>query len=409
MSQHQRHRTRRVILAIVSALMIIGLIIWTLTRVANNQASSLSLAEDRNRSPMALSSLPTPEDVGKDENMMQAHREMLKDLKNQLVESQQRLKSYQVATRYPFESQPISEHLDQIEPFLPIQEDNPLRTSEGDAIAGRHLLTTQERVYVSGQESVLFTVALVDDNHQRLPLQVTRAVAHLVDASNGQSLISPIVVLFDDKGINGDVNANEQILTTRFKPFTQGFSDKQGTIRLELSLQSDTGAAKTFFDIIYMPVVPATWTNTVDEKIENGSLSFYLKANVLEAGRYLISARAYDAKGKAFALLTFNDEVAVGSQAFKLTLFGKLIHDLKPTFPITLRDVEGYLLYEDHFPDRALMPRQLGVVHTSAQYAISAFATNEWNSEERDRHLTEYSKDVTQTEASIKELEDSNN
>ena len=139
--------------------------------------------------------------------------------------------------------------------------------------------------------------------------------------------------------------------------------------------------------------------------MENGSLAFYLKANIKEPGRYVVNARAYDANGKPFALLTFNDEVPAGAKEFRLPLFGKLVRDLKPAFPITLRDVEGFLLYEDRFPDRAMMPRWPGVMHTSANYPNSAFSDAEWTSEERSRYLNEFGKDVTQAEDSIKELE----
>jgi hypothetical protein len=136
------------------------------------------------------------------------------------------------------------------------------------------------------------------------------------------------------------------------------------------------------------------WSGGVREAIEDGSLAFYLGVDVHEAGRYVISARVDDANGQPFALLGFNDEVGSGQQAFRLALFGKLVRDAQPAFPLRLRDVEAFVLRPDTFPDRSLMPRLPGVVHTSRSYALAAFSDREWSSEERDRYLAELGRDV---------------
>ena len=62
-----------------------------------------------------------------------------------------------------------------------------------------------------------------------------------------------------------------------------------------------------------------------------------------------------------------------GLQQIKLTVFGKLLRDLKPSFPLTLRDVDGYLLKENTHPDRALLPRLMGTVHVSKAYSLNGF------------------------------------
>lgn len=84
--------------------------------------------------------------------------------------------------------------------------------------------------------------------------------------------------------------------------------------------------------------------------------------------RCVVSGRVDDANGVPFALVQFNDEVATGSREFKLQVFGALVLDKRPAFPLRLRDVDGFLLIPDKFPDRATMARQPGVVHTSANY-----------------------------------------
>ena len=392
----------RVVWAVAPVLIIIALLVWKARDDADSAAQPLATQGAVAATPPPAESKPVE---GFGDKAQMARKDKLKLLQAQLVEAQQRLDSYKATTKYPHESRPISEHQDQIKPFAPISEDKPMRTQKGDAIPGQHLRTTQERVFVSGQESVLFTVALVDDNNRPLPLRVSRAVAHETQGGSNINSYPPVAVQFEDRGANGDAVAGDQILSARFQPATQGFATLAGTIRIEVYLQGDAGPGQLFFDIVYSPLVPATWLGGAHEAMENGSLAFYLKANIKEAGRYVVNARAYDANGKPFALLTFNDEVQAGAKEFRLPLFGKLVRDLKPAFPITLRDVEGFLLYENRFPDRAMMPRWPGVMHTSANYPLAAFSDAEWTSEERSRYLNEFGKDVTQAETSIKELE----
>jgi len=199
--------------------------------------------------------------------------------------------------------------------------------------------------------------------------------------------------------------ANDGTYSARLQPATQGFGTTQGTLRVDVDYQSDQGGlAHTFFDIVYMPNVPATWTGAARESMSKGSLEIHLQAQVREAGRYIVSARAHDATGKAFALLTFNDELPAGTNDVKLTLFGKLVADAKPVFPITLRDLDGHILYENRFPDRAMMPRKAHVAYTSAAHAITEFSATEWTSDVRQRYLAEYSKDVSLAQQSLQQL-----
>jgi hypothetical protein len=111
-------------------------------------------------------------------------------------------------------------------------------------------------------------------------------------------------------------------------------------------------------------------------------------------GRYVISGRVDDARGKPFALLTFNDVLGPGPNEIRLTMFGKLMRDQEAALPLTLRDVDGYLLKENTDPDRALLPRLEGKILTSKNHPLKSFSDAEWQSEERTRYLTEFAKDL---------------
>ena len=118
----------------------------------------------------------------------------------------------------------------------------------------------------------------------------------------------------------------------------------------------------------------------------------------------MVTARVDDASGKPFALLTFNDEVAAGAQEFRLPLFGKLVRDGKPAFPLVLRDVDAFLLRADVFPDRKLMPRLQGRLHTSQSYPLASFADTEWSGEERARYVAELTRDLDEAQREVQRL-----
>lgn len=312
---------------------------------------------------------------------------------DRLERAQETLASYRQATVYPPESRPLREHPDQLRPFAPIEQSLPLRRPGQDPASGVRIVTTQEKVFASGAETVKLTVAAVDDNGQRLPLTITRAVAFDLPDPRQAAGRPQVAIDFNDAGLGADLLAGDGTYSGLLAPALQGFADYAGTVRVQLELNQDGRSGMVSFDVVYQPLVPAEWGG-IREAVVDGSLVFDLQAQVHQAGRYVVNARVVDARGQPLALLTFNDEVGTGSQRFRLTLFGRLIRDAQPTFPLRLQDVEGFLLLPDQFPDRAMLPRRAGVVYSSQRYGLDRFSDAEWQSEERSRYLTEYQNDV---------------
>lgn len=321
-----------------------------------------------------------------------------------LERAQGALEAYRESTRYPPGSQPIAAHSDQAHPNEPISEEHPLAKPGDKNDDGATLHTTQERVFVQGSESVRFTISVRDREGKALPLRIVRASAREVPPPNSGSLFAELPMPFNDEGGSGDRVAGDGIFSAQLQPETQGFAGLFGQIRVEAMLQYRDQQGRTYFDIFYTPEAPATWQGVVREAVEDGSLNFYLKANVRKPGRYIVSARVDDASGTPFALLTFNDEVAQGTQEIRLTVFGKLLRDARPAFPLTLRDVDGFLLHPDTFPDRSLMPRRQGKVHVSQNHPLASFAGTEWVSEARTRYLDELGRDVTEAREQVERL-----
>jgi hypothetical protein len=324
-----------------------------------------------------------------------------------LERAEQALDTYAVQTRYPHTSRPADEQADQMYPNEPVMEEHALRvpgSKSGQAADGVRLRTTQQRVFVQGDESVRFTIALVDDQGQALPLRVLSATAREVTPPTAASLYPVLPVTFSDDGSQGDRAAGDRELTATLRPAAQGFAKLAGQIRLEVFLEGRGERGFIYFDIYVTPDAPAAWSGRVRDVVETGSLNFYLGATVREPGRYVVTGRIDDADGQPVALLTFNDEVGRGDTEFRLSLFGKLLRDAQPAMPLTLRDVVAFRLREEGHPDRALMPRLNGAVHVSAKHALASFSDAEWSAEERSRYLAELTRDVQEAQKQVDQL-----
>jgi hypothetical protein len=308
--------------------------------------------------------------------------------------------NYRDGSKYPPDSRPITQNPDQVFPNRPVTEINPMRVAGGGSNQDILLQTSQSRVYLAAGEAVAFSLRAVDPQGGTVPLVVTRAVARGV--TFGTQRAAPQVPLtFVDDGSGADPVANDNTLVAALSPGQTGLAGFQGAIDADVQYNAGGHNGVVQFEVIYSPELPATWTGQVREAQEGGSLVFYLKAEVREPGRYVVTGRVDDARGKPFALATFNDLLGPGMHEVPLTVFGKLMRDGAPVLPLTLRDVDAYLLKENADPDRALMPRLEGHVYVSKQYPLDSFSDSEWQGEQRSRYLQEFSKDLRGARAEL--------
>jgi len=317
--------------------------------------------------------------------------------RRQLVENYQLVEhtlcSYEQASQYPAGARPMAQNADQSYPNQPVTEQNPMRLDGGGTDSQVILQTSQSRVHMATGESVAFSLRAVDATGATLPLVITRALA--AGISYGATRANAQVALaFTDDGAGADPVAGDGAFAGVLAPAQTGLAAFDGTIRTQVTYSVNGKSGKVVFDVIYSPVLPAVWTGAVREARENGSLNFYLKADIRIAGRYIVSGRVDDARGQPFALLTFNELLPTGPAEVRLSAFGKLLRDGEPALPLTLRDVDGYLLRENADPDRALMPRLEGNVATSKRYPANSFSDAPYEGEERARYLAEFGKDV---------------
>lgn len=374
-------------LAILVFLVIAGVWLHPLNSIATATSSAAQATKTFMLGPGRLGA------ISADAKPQQA-AERITVLTQQLALVEHTLCSYLDGTKYPQESRPIAEHPDQIYPNQAVEDVHAMRTGNDKSDPTVQLKTSQSRVFVASGESVVFSVTAVDKDGKTLPLFVTRALASAITAQ-GSRIGTQVTLPFADDGSNGDAVAGDARFSGSLAPGATGFANFNGTIRTEVKYNVGDRSGSVMFDIIYTSEIPATWAGPIREAAEDGSLNLYLKADVREPGRYLVNGRVDDANGKPFALITFNDTLAQGPVEIKLTVFGKLMRDQKPAFPLTLRDVDAYLLKENTDPDRALMPRLVGPVYATKTYSPKGFSDAEWQSEQRSRYLTELGKDVS--------------
>ncbi|MEP6505118.1 MAG: choice-of-anchor X domain-containing protein [Betaproteobacteria bacterium] len=325
-----------------------------------------------------------------------------------LQRAQETLATYKESTRYPFDSRPASEHQDQWQTHQVITGNYPLRMPGTGVTPNLRVHTTQERVFATGADTVAFTVSATDDNGNVLPLRIVSSVAHSPqDTLGGKAApLAPVVAQpFVDDASLGDLQAGDGVWSARLNPMAEGFGGFAGMIRTELIVQSGAQQGYVAFDVVYSPQVPATWSGPVSEALQDGSLNLVLAADVVQAGRYVVTGRVDDASGKPFAFVSFNAELGTGAQQVTLPIYGRLVRDRKPLFPLTLHDVDGFLLRPDAYPDRALMPARDGVVHTTRKYTLAAFTDAAWSSDETARYIAEYGKDVGQAQQQVDQLQ----
>ena len=300
--------------------------------------------------------------------------------------------SYREGSKYPMESRPVAHNPDQVHPNQPITEMNPMRV-EGGGSAGTVLLqTSQSHVYLAAGESAAFSLRAVNAQGETVPLVVTRAAAQGMTYGASRPT-SQVALAFLDDGTGADPVAGDGAFAGVLSPAQSGLAGFHGTIRTEVRYTAGGRNGFVLFDVVYTPTLPASWSGQVREAVENGSLNFYLRAEVRQPGRYVVTGRVDDARGRPFAVATFNEVLETGPREVKLTVFGKLMTDEAPALPLVLRDVDGYLLRENVDPDRLLMPRLEGRVYASRTRTMNGVSDAEWQSEERNRYLTEYARD----------------
>jgi hypothetical protein len=320
-----------------------------------------------------------------------------------LERARRTLDSYLQATRYPPVSRPLSERPDLQNARSVPTATQPLARADGKLTDAKVTLS-QDRYFLVGDEAARLTVSCTTSEGPAR-CEVIRSEARVPPTMPQAGTIPPAPIAFYNDGRDGDPKAGNGVPTALFAPAREGFGGYHGPIGVDLLLHVDGEEGGARFEVLYTPAAPARFTGDVREALEEGSLCMYVQMAIDKPGRYVLHARADDTNGKRFAFLEYNEELSAGSQEAKMCLFGKLVRDEHARSPFVLRDLEGFLLKEDAYPDRELVPALVGSVHRTGSYEESQFSDAEWESEEKKRHVDEFTKDVAEAEKELREVE----
>jgi hypothetical protein len=292
------------------------------------------------------------------------------------------LGSYLEWAQYPPSSRPARERPDRLRLHASAPRRLPLVTARGERSEARVLLW-QSHAYLAGEERAVLTVAC-----EREGTPVACAVRSAAAMSDLPEVAVPAAPLaFADDGSGADRQAGDGVLSAAFAPAARGFAGFTGPVRVALEVDADGERGAATFALSYTAEAPARFTGAVRERLAAGSVEVCLGMRVQEAGRYLLDARVDDAAGETFAFVTFDGELSEGAGEACFEIFGKLVRDEEAQAPFTVRDVEGFRLLEDAFPDRHTVPAWEGRAHTTKAYAQEDFADRTWESEAKDRHV----------------------
>jgi hypothetical protein len=299
------------------------------------------------------------------------------------------LEGYLHATRYPPTSRPLSEKPDLEKPHSVTTATHPLAGKDGKVTRAR-VTMEQDRLFLVGDEAARLTVSCLTSEGP--------ARCEVLSAEAGPPPSSPHFGKWPTSPVSF---AGDPAVTASFAPADHGFGRYHGPIGVDLRLRIDGEEGSARFDVIYTPAAPARFTGRVREALEGGSVCLYVELAVDKPGRYVIVSRVDDAEGDPFGYLEFNDLLAAGPSEARMCIFGKLVLDERAKAPFTLRDLEGFLLLEDHDPDRELMAAREGAFYKTKEYAEDRFSDADWQSEEKERHVKEFEKDVKEAEAGL--------
>lgn len=316
-----------------------------------------------------------------------------------LARAESTLETYLKSAQYPPSSRPMSEQPDLLRPHHVDTAKLPLARPDRKPTDAKITLH-QDRFLLVGDERITLSIAC-ETSAGPARCEVLAASARVPPDMAHPSAQSPIPVQFSDQGGDGDKMAGDGAFAAQLQPSALGFTDYHGPIRVDLEVRIAAESGGASFEFEYTPAPPAKFTGVIREVLENGSLELHVGMQIVRPGRYVIRARVDDAEDRPFAFLTWNEEMGVGAQEAKLRVFGKLVHDEKAKAPFRLRDIEGFLLLEDIYPDREALQALDGVVHTTKRYVDTDFSADAWESEEKTRRTDKLTADVEKARQAV--------
>ncbi|HET9622460.1 MAG TPA: hypothetical protein VFP84_13900, partial [Kofleriaceae bacterium] len=277
------------------------------------------------------------------------------------------LTAYRKANIYPPTSRPLSK--DQLDLLQPNKRHEAMRPTDRDPNV--RFLFTADRYFLVGDDTLTATLAVERDG-KPLAVTLTQAYASVVDPKTHQE---PRVDVAYAPGA-----APGAPLSTVFVPSKLPLK-RQAAITMLVEFDYGTGKQVAHFDFQYTPSggVPARFTGTFSDALDNGSLVIHAGVDVISPGHYVIDANLFDADDQPVAWTSFQGELAAGRQDAALLFFGKVIVDGNARGPFHIGQLRGAHYAPGMDPDLEQMPPYPGSFTTQA-YTTAQFSDAEYDS-----------------------------
>lgn len=305
------------------------------------------------------------------------------------------LASYLDWARYPPQSRPIRERPDRVKGHsVPVRR---LPLSKKDKAPSKLDVVLSQSHYYLARDEVAELVLRCRQGEEPVACRVTGATLAASPEMKGRPG-PPVAVAFEPGGAGAGEAASVGVWRALVTPGQSGFAGAHGPLEITVGVEGAGESGSCSFQLSYTGDPPAVFNGSTSTVVTGGSVRICLGMQVVRAGRYVLDVRVVDVEGRPFALLTFNDELAAGAQEACLVLPGRLILDEGAKGPLGLRDLEGFLLLADAFPDRETVPSVDGTFHEGITFAPDSLSAEEWKSPVKDRTVARLQKDVDEAE-----------
>ncbi|PKA17198.1 hypothetical protein [Leptospira haakeii] len=211
----------------------------------------------------------------------------------------------------------------------------------------------------------------------------------------------------NDKGIDGDAHAKDNIFTFEWRPTYKDWGDMFLEVEFEYAKEKKQG--KVLSSFFSSPYQPAEWSGYFLDVPRDGSLSVKTGVNVFKAGTYHLEANLVNAgNGDPIAWASFDGKLNAGRQEVEFLFFGKLIRESGYEGPYALTQLRGHrvnlavdpdwfgqgeegmrriLAAKTTEPDKELVGPYNKENYTTKEYNLNTFSLKAYESPEKDQKV----------------------
>lgn len=289
--------------------------------------------------------------------------------------------------KYPPGSRPLAGAARQhLFPNAGMEDSKPLVANDPEGEEGDrslHYVFRADRNAVTGNEPLTLTLAVYDgppeSGAKRVPARVIDA--ELRDSGPVVAVGIPLGKLaFNDEGRDGDAVARDLVHTCYFVPAEHSLYPDGGFYFAQVAFAVQ-GYPRTEAKVAFLHTpeerIPARFTGTFADRVEEGSLVVSAEVEVLRAGQFLLAANLYDRAGAPLARASNVLALEQGRRTVDLTFYGLILREANVDGPYVVRFFRGHRTLSGEFPNREEMPSFDGE-HRTAPYDAREFSDVPW-------------------------------